>query len=56
MIWWSMGPRITMGLSPGEMRPMEMNFTPCAVSGSIMLPSRMLGWRVAPSMVGTLGP
>jgi hypothetical protein len=56
IIWCSIGPRITIGLSPGEISPTEMNFTPCASSGPIRSPSTMLGCRVCPSIIGTFGP
>ena len=38
MIWCSIGPRITMGLSPGEMYPMEMVLMPWVRLGMIWLP------------------
>ena len=55
-IWCSMGPRITMGWSPGASRPMEMNFTPCATSGPMRSSPTMLGARDMPIMIGTFGP
>src|SRR6185437_3176880 len=56
MIWCSIGPLITIGLSPGDRKPTDITFTPCAVFGSIRLPSSSRGCRLVPSISGTLGP
>ena len=56
MIWCSIGPRITIGLSPGEMYPMEIVFTPCVKFGSIWFCGPTLGCALDPIMSGMFGP
>src|SRR5580693_34814 len=52
----SMGPRQTIGLSPGLSKPMEIIFIPATCTGIMRFSAVACGSCSVPSMMGTLGP
>lgn len=52
----AMGPRQIIGSSSSTMKPIELISSPWALRGSIVLPSTVIGWPLAPSIVGWDGP
>ena len=52
----TIGPRQAIGCRSSTRKPIDMTCMPCAVSGSIVLPSRLSGLPTTPSMVGIEGP